>query len=298
MPFKDHIEATIQTSSSSLSYSKVTTTTTTTTTTSTTTTVTTTTSTSTSTTTTRAATTTTISTTAFIKSVQKQVYTALNPCRNDPDLCRKFPYGNESFVCIRSLKSHDYTLCLPTDSVNCEDSNPCLNGGKCETRAINNETKTWKCMCNENFTGSLCETEICSKVIKTISNHTMCLPDSIYFKKGGLEPIDTELILDMHNSLRRQVLPSSANMQKMYWDLRLQQLAQKRAQLCTVDIDNVSMRQLPGYGIVIGENLAAGYDSWAHVLSTWISESKHFVFDSTNLSSNIKAGHYTQVNMN
>jgi hypothetical protein len=55
------------------------------------------------------------------------------------------------------------------------------------------------------------------------------------------------------------------------------------------------MRQLPGYGIVIGENLAAGYDSWAHVLSTWISESKHFVYDSTNLSSNIKAGHYTQV---
>jgi hypothetical protein len=221
----------------------------------------------------------------------------MNPCRIDPDLCRKFPYGNDSFVCIRSLKSHDYTLCLPTDSVNCEDSNPCLNGGKCLTRPLNNETKTWKCLCNENFTGSLCETEICSKVIKTISNHTMCIPDSIFFKKGGLEPIDTELILDMHNSLRRQVLPSSSNMQKMYWDLRLQQLAQKRAQLCTIDIDNVSMRQLPGYGIVIGENLAAGYDSWAHVLSTWISESKHFVYDSTNLSSNIKAGHYTQVKL-
>ncbi len=219
-----------------------------------------------------------------------------NPCKNDPELCRKYPYGNDSFVCIRSLKSQDYTLCLPTDSVNCEDSNPCLNDGKCVTRQINNNTKTsWKCHCNENFTGSLCETQICSDVHKTISNHTMCLQNSFHFKTGGLEPIDIELVLDMHNSLRRQVMPSASNMQKMYWDLRLQQLAQKRAQLCSVDIDNVSMRQLPGYGIVIGENLAAGYDSWAHVLSTWIGESKHFVYDSDNFSYNIKAGHYTQV---
>lgn len=48
-------------------------------------------------------------------------------------------------------------------------------------------------------------------------------------------------------------------------------------------------------GIVIGENLAAGYDKWAHVLTSWTSESKNFIFKSTSSSDNLQAGHYTQM---
>jgi hypothetical protein len=48
-------------------------------------------------------------------------------------------------------------------------------------------------------------------------------------------------------------------------------------------------------GIVIGENLAAGYEKWAHVLSSWMSESRHFIYKSTSANDNLLAGHYTQM---
>lgn len=35
----------------------------------------------------------------------------------------------------------------------------------------------------------------------------------------------------------------------MYWDIRLQHLAQKRAQLCSVENFGILMRQQPGYGL-------------------------------------------------
>jgi hypothetical protein len=54
-----------------------------------------------------------------------------NPCNNDPNLCLKYPYGNESFICVKSFVTQDYTLCLPTKSMSCKESNPCLNGGVC-----------------------------------------------------------------------------------------------------------------------------------------------------------------------
>jgi hypothetical protein len=66
---------------------------------------------------------------------------------------------------------------------------------------------------------------------------------------------------------------------------------------------------------VIGENLAAGYEKWPHVLTSWASERKNFVFKSKssqlyqnqqeslppspNVNStdaeNLQAGHYTQM---
>jgi hypothetical protein len=61
---------------------------------------------------------------------------------------------------------------------------------------------------------------------------------------------------------------------------------------------------------VIGENLAAGYEKWSHVLSSWASETKNFVYrpkssqlnhpehdgaaNSTD-TDNLQAGHYTQM---
>jgi hypothetical protein len=81
----------------------------------------------------------------------------------------------------------------------------------------------------------------------------------------------------------------------MYWDIRLQYLAQKRAQLCSVENTGILMRQQPGYGIVIGENLAAGYEKWAHVLSSWMGERKFFIYKSNSPTDNLQAGHYTQV---
>jgi hypothetical protein len=222
----------------------------------------------------------------------------INPCNDDPNLCLKYPYGNESFICVKSFISQDYTLCLPTRSMNCKESNPCLNGGVCLENSDNNEENRplWKCICPKGFTGSLCETEICSQVHRLFSNHTMCQADSVNLESSdGVSKEDMELILDVHNTLRRQVAPLASNMQKMYWDVRLQHLAQKRSQLCSVDNTGILLRQQPGYGIVIGENLAAGYEKWSHVLSSWMSEKKNFIYKSTSPSDNSQAGHYTQV---
>lgn len=100
----------------------------------------------------------------------------------------------------------------------------------------------------------------------------------------------------------------------MYWDVRLQHLAQKRAQLCSVENTGILTRQHPGYGsifiyhflfftkliskklgVVIGENLAAGYENWTHVLQSWTKEKDNFVFKISSSNGNLLAGHYTQV---
>lgn len=42
------------------------------------------------------------------------------------------------------------------------------------------------------------------------------MPNSQKFVTGGLSSSDIDLILDMHNTLRRQVAPIASNMQKVY----------------------------------------------------------------------------------
>lgn len=163
-----------------------------------------------------------------------------NPCTSDMDLCRKQPHGNASFICVKSFITQDYTLCLPTKSMSCKESNPCLNGGICvddesedaaNTMASSTTSSSthsrlysrppWRCICSVEFTGRLCETEICSPVHKLFANHTMCMPNSERFVTGGLSPTDVDLILDMHNTLRRQVAPIASNMQKVLYISKL-----------------------------------------------------------------------------
>ena len=84
----------------------------------------------------------------------------------------------------------------------------------------------------------------------------------------------------------------------MYWDVRLQQLAQKRAQQCSVDNVDIITRQMPDYGVVIGENLAAGYEKWSQVLTSWANERKIFMFKQNVHvieNDNLQSGHYTQM---
>ena len=166
-----------------------------------------------------------------------------NPC-SDPNICLKQPHGNESFICVRDFISKDYTQCVLTQHINCQDSNPCMNGGVC----LESHGAGFRCECGPGFFGRLCETELCAPVHRLFINHTMCLPDSPNLTDIGVDQSQVQLILDAHNSLRRQVIPSAANMQMMYWDVRLEQLAQKRAQLCSVENHGILMRQQPGYG--------------------------------------------------
>jgi len=158
----------------------------------------------------------------------------------------------------------------------------CLNGGI----LINSFNKT--CLCTKDFTGQFCESYKCADQYRLISNHTMCMADSEMLISGSVSLGERDFILATHNTLRTKVEPQASNMQKMYWDEKLQELAQKRAQLCDVKKIDVTMRQVPGYGIVIGENIAAGYQSWPEVLALWMSESN---------IRNMDAVHYTQVSI-
>ena len=117
--------------------------------------------------------------------------------------------------------------------------NPCLNDGVQTNQ---------KCMCKQNFTGELCESRLCLEEHSQIANHTMCLPDSPRLVSGGVNESTKVLITNTHNEIRRNVSPQAANMQTMYWDAKLQLLAQKRAQLCSVDKINILARQEPTYG--------------------------------------------------
>lgn len=146
-----------------------------------------------------------------------------------------------------------------------------------------------KCLCTRDYTGQFCEVEICPDLYKSIADHTMCVNDSPRLISGEINDSDREFILITHNALRSKVVPQAANMQKIYWDKKLQKLAQKRAQLCDLQKIKILKRQEPGYGVLIGENLAAGYQSWPQVLAVWMNESRN------GSSLENKAGHYTQV---
>ena len=161
--------------------------------------------------------------------------------------------------------------------------NPCLNGG------VLTDSFSRTCKCTGEFSGKTCEIKECPAPYNLIEEHTMCLKNSYQLISGNVSSGEKEFILITHNSLRKKVKPAAANMQKVYWDSKLQELAQKRAQLCDIKKIDITMRQQPGYGMVIGENIAAGYESWPQVLALWMSESKSIS------DKNIKAGHYTQV---
>jgi uncharacterized protein YkwD len=121
----------------------------------------------------------------------------------------------------------------------------------------------------------------------------MCLKDSDNFKKGFMSVETIESVVDRHNEERRSVIPAAANMQKVYWDVKLQQLAQKRAQLCLAESTNFILKKRIEFGMLIGENIATNANSWDEVLDLWINEKKLYVH--ANANSTLQSKHYLQV---
>jgi hypothetical protein len=186
-----------------------------------------------------------------------------NPCLNDPELCLKSPYGNQTFACLKRTDGHE---CVFRETKSCARS-PCLNNASCLS---DYNSSAWECVCGRGYTGVFCETKLCSEAYKTLKNHTMCALDSKDYQNGSLNFVDSSLILELHNLARSQTTP---NMQKVYWDMELQHYAQKTAQTCRSQYSDMISKQLPGYGDIIYEKISVGLGDWTQVIESWKNES-------------------------
>ncbi|NWU67694.1 CRVP protein, partial [Pterocles burchelli] len=116
----------------------------------------------------------------------------------------------------------------------------------------------------------------------------------------GLDDLSTskedqqELIVDKHNTLRREVKPTASNMLKMEWSPPAANNAQKWANQCTLSHSPVSRRTT---NVPCGENLfmSSGPFSWPNVIQTWYNEEKNFEYGTGAKTPGAVIGHYTQL---
>ncbi|KAH3882416.1 hypothetical protein DPMN_006354, partial [Dreissena polymorpha] len=131
----------------------------------------------------------------------------------------------------------------------------------------------------------------CLDKFAAIPGHTMCLP---YSGHTPLNESQRENITSIHNRLRGNVSPTSADMLKMAYSKDLETEAQIWAEQCIQGHDSNDHRFQPGM-FVVGQNLAVnGAEmSWSEVIQLWYDEVKDFTYDGQNEFGRV--GHYTQV---
>ncbi|KYO34392.1 serotriflin [Alligator mississippiensis] len=102
------------------------------------------------------------------------------------------------------------------------------------------------------------------------------------------------LIVEKHNTLRREVDPPASNMLKMEWNTSAQANAKSWADACTLSHSPESSRTTD---TVCGENLymSTAPNTWSDAIQYWYDERKYFVHGSGPKSPGDVVGHYTQV---
>ncbi|PVD38926.1 hypothetical protein C0Q70_01551 [Pomacea canaliculata] len=120
----------------------------------------------------------------------------------------------------------------------------------------------------------------------------MCLTDV-----GVAVPLDAATkaaLVQQHNDLRSQVVPLAANMPKLIWDKDLALGAEKWALQCVVGHNPDTARLVPSLpGVIIGQNAAYGYSTFAEGVQAWFDERNDFLYGKGSTGGVI--GHYTQV---
>jgi len=142
----------------------------------------------------------------------------------------------------------------------------------------------------------------CTAEYQALPASTMCdFWDDPAATNSGVSDADVTQILLQHNDYRASVSPNATNMLRMYWDEEIARIAQKYADVCvTVEMshDTNDQRQVPGYGINIGQNLAWGYPTWQDAITAWHIEVLLYNYGGPN-EDFAAIGHYTQeVNAN
>ncbi|XP_030051439.1 cysteine-rich venom protein-like [Microcaecilia unicolor] len=102
-------------------------------------------------------------------------------------------------------------------------------------------------------------------------------------------------IVQFHNEIRRNVIPSASNMLLMTWCDEAAKTARRWANTCSIQHSIDENRTINGK--ICGENLLmANYpDSWINSIQTWYDEVKHFDYGTGETEPNVMVYHYTQL---
>ncbi|XP_046562722.1 cysteine-rich venom protein Mr30-like [Haliotis rubra] len=126
------------------------------------------------------------------------------------------------------------------------------------------------------------------------AHYTLCLVD--IGTEAPLSAADKQAIVDRHNTYRSHVSPTATNLVKLVWDDELAVYAGKWARQCYAGHDHYSARSVPSMpGVVIGQNIAAGYRSVMEGVDGWHSEVDFFKHGVGPTEPGKIVGHYTQV---
>ncbi|XP_060718164.1 cysteine-rich venom protein [Tachysurus vachellii] len=103
-----------------------------------------------------------------------------------------------------------------------------------------------------------------------------------------------EEIINIHNTFRREVVPTASNMLKMRWSDEVAATAQTWADTCAMAHGPPSSRMLGSYQM--GENLlqSSNIMSWTDVVTAWHNEVANYNYP-TGSANGKPIGHYTQV---
>jgi len=139
----------------------------------------------------------------------------------------------------------------------------------------------------------------CTAEYAAMDTSTMCcFADDPGASDAAVSAQEIQAILDSHNSFRGSVTPTATNMVKMYWDDKIAAVAQKYAGACPDGHDK--NRNVAGYSMGVGQNLAWGQSDWVEAITAWHGEVDIFQYGvdyNTYMQKHPGAmiGHYTQV---
>ncbi|XP_060556365.1 cysteine-rich venom protein-like isoform X2 [Ruditapes philippinarum] len=139
----------------------------------------------------------------------------------------------------------------------------------------------------------------CEEKYRVITpGHTACLPPSRKFvsEGAGVSENEKKIIVDIHNTVRREVSPTASNMMLMHWDDEIARTAQRWAENCVIDHDKGYKRYAFGR-FSVGQNLAWGSWSmgWSKAIQLWADEKHDYSYATNNSPTRKAIGHYTQM---
>ncbi|CAF1221360.1 unnamed protein product [Rotaria sordida] len=121
-------------------------------------------------------------------------------------------------------------------------------------------------------------------------NHTFCSKPFPNVIDQRVTSSERSYIINMHNYERRRAY--GTNIEKMYWNDDLAEIALRHARTCIFEHDKINQRNVPKIPLSTGQNLAMGYENWIEVIEGWSEEKEYYyhAFPSTHIFS-----HYTQM---